>query len=126
MTHITYLEEAFDKPYRYNLARKMSNFYIGKFDLPDGGDITVTVASSIEDKERFVNISFADTGCGIEEDKLDKVFQSFFSSKRDMNNLGLGLSISNQIIKDHKGKISVASTVGKGTVFTITLPMITR
>jgi signal transduction histidine kinase len=94
--------------------------------MPEGGDIKITIDSFIANGERFVNIAFADTGCGIEEDKLDKVFQSFFSSKRDMNNLGLGLSISNQIIKDHKGKISVASTVGKGTVFTITLPVVAR
>ena len=40
-SHLSQLDEAFDKPYRYNLAKKMDNFYIGEFDLPDGGDITV-------------------------------------------------------------------------------------
>ena len=41
MSHVGQLEEAFNRPYKYNLDKKMDHFYIGKFDLPDGGDITV-------------------------------------------------------------------------------------
>jgi two-component system NtrC family sensor kinase len=94
--------------------------------MPEGGEIKVMLDTSVEAGARFAQISFEDTGCGIPEDEVDKVFESFFSSQRDMNNLGLGLSISNQIVKDHKGKITVKSVVNEGTIFTVTIPMVSK
>ncbi|MBU1863773.1 MAG: HAMP domain-containing histidine kinase, partial [Candidatus Omnitrophica bacterium] len=73
-------------------------------------------------KEKRVEISFQDTGCGIPKEDLEKLFGSFFSTKKDSMNLGLGLSISKRIVEEHQGTVTVASEVGKGTTFTITIP----
>ena len=68
-------------------------------------------------------ISIADTGKGMTEEVKTKIFQPFFTTKDVGEGTGLGLSISYGIIKKHDGQIEVESTVGKGTTFTITLPI---
>ena len=70
----------------------------------------------------FVEIKITDTGCGIPQDNLNRIFEPFFSTK-GQNGTGLGLSIIWGIIDNHNGKISVDSTVGKETTFTIQLPV---
>ena len=70
-----------------------------------------------------VKIEFIDTGEGIPEENLKKVFDPFFTTKPVGKGTGLGMSISYRVIKDHKGTIEVDSKVGKGTKFTITLPI---
>ena len=70
-----------------------------------------------------VKIEFIDTGAGIPEENLKKVFDPFFTTKTVGKGTGLGMSISYRVINDHKGKIEVESEVGKGTKFTITLPI---
>jgi signal transduction histidine kinase len=74
-------------------------------------------------KDGSIEIEFADTGCGIPEENLNKIFDPFFTTKKDWRGTGLGLSISYNIIHDHKGSIDVKSEVGKGTTFSITLPV---
>ena len=71
--------------------------------------------------EPYVQIEFSDTGCGIPEEYLEDIFNPFFTTK--MTGSGLGLSISNQIIEDHRGYINVESQVKKGTSFFINLPL---
>jgi signal transduction histidine kinase len=66
-------------------------------------------------------VSFTDTGCGIPADRLDAVFEPFFSTKAD--SLGLGLFISLNIVQQHGGRIEVESREGHGTTFTIWLPL---
>jgi two-component system NtrC family sensor kinase len=73
--------------------------------------------------ENAVEVDFADTGHGISEEDLDKLFSPFFTTKEVGHGTGLGLAISYGIIKEHKGTISVESEVGKGTMFTIHLPI---
>ncbi|MEK7374415.1 MAG: ATP-binding protein [Thermodesulfobacteriota bacterium] len=68
-----------------------------------------------------VEVSFADTGAGIPEENLEKVFEPFFSRKR--KGTGLGLAIVHQIIESHRGDIRVESAPGKGTTFRIHLPV---
>jgi len=68
-------------------------------------------------------ISISDTGHGIPADFKDKIFDSFFTTKSSKNGMGLGLSISNQIIKQHNGELSVFTKENKGTTFTITIPI---
>jgi len=68
-------------------------------------------------------ISFRDSGCGISEDRLKDIFNSFFSDNKDKNNLGLGLSISQQIVRMHNGEITVESKEGVGTTFKIRIPL---
>jgi signal transduction histidine kinase len=70
-----------------------------------------------------VELSIRDTGQGIPEANLTKIFDPFFTTKEVGKGTGLGLNMVYTIIKKHQGTISVESTVGKGTVFTIRLPV---
>jgi len=71
----------------------------------------------------MVQIDIIDTGCGIPEANLKRIFDPFFTSKEVGKGTGLGLSVSHGIIKAHGGAIRVNSTVGKGSTFTIYLPV---
>ncbi|MBL7170473.1 MAG: GAF domain-containing protein [Candidatus Omnitrophica bacterium] len=86
-----------------------------------GGTLTITT-SKIEDK--WVEVKFTDTGCGIPLDLLEEIFKPLYTTKGEGKGTGLGLSISQEIIERHKGTIDVESTVGKGTAFIIRLPLI--
>ena len=70
-----------------------------------------------------VAISFGDTGCGIPEKDLIRVFEPFFSTGGVGEGSGLGLSVSYGIVKDHGGNIDVESKVGVGSTFTVLLPL---
>jgi two-component system NtrC family sensor kinase len=70
-----------------------------------------------------IEIEVTDTGCGISDEHLDKLFTPFFTTKALGKGTGLGLSIVYGIIKMHKGQIAVQSQVGQGTAFTIHLPV---
>ncbi len=87
--------------------------------MPKGG--TLTVRTSREDNK--VLISIQDTGMGIPEEIKDKIFEAFFTTKHKVKGVGLGLSVCYGIIKDHGGEINVESEEGKGTTFTIRLPI---
>jgi two-component system NtrC family sensor kinase len=83
---------------------------------------TITICTRPVD-EHWVEIRISDTGCGIAEENLNKVFTPFFTTKPLGQGTGLGLSIAYGIIKMHRGQISLQSKVGEGTTVTITLPM---
>jgi len=85
--------------------------------MSGGGVITI----SIRRAKGRVRLEVADTGHGIPEENLQRIFEPFFTTKGSKSS-GLGLSSSHSIIKQHQGEIHVASTVGKGTVFTVVLP----
>ncbi len=85
--------------------------------MPEGGSLTVELLK----EEKFLRINLRDTGHGIDEEILDKIFEPFFSTKD--RGSGLGLSITNSIISSHGGKIKVTSTPNKGTEFAIYLPL---
>lgn len=82
---------------------------------------TITITSSSLD-HNWVEIKISDTGAGIPQEDLNKVFSPFYTTKSPGKGTGLGLSITYGIIKMHRGQISVQSQEGKGTTFTITLP----
>ncbi|MGG5253999.1 PAS domain S-box protein [Neobacillus sp. SM06] len=84
--------------------------------MPNGGDLTV----SIEIRENNVHISIQDTGVGIPAEKLEKLGEPFFTTKKNGN--GLGLMVSFKIIESHNGKVYVESEPNKGTTFNILLP----
>ena len=65
----------------------------------------------------------ADTGIGIPAEHLPRIFDPFFSTKGVGRGTGLGLAITRRIVEDHRGTIEVASEVGRGTTFTIRLPV---
>jgi len=81
----------------------------------------ITVRTWLQDGAACMAIS--DTGCGIPEELRSRIFEPFFTTKGVGKGTGLGLSISFNIIKKHRGAITVASEVGKGTCFTVTLPL---
>lgn len=89
---------------------------------PDGGKVTVTGAI----KEQQVTITITDTGIGIAEADLPRLFERFYraANAHYQPGMGLGLSIAHSIIEQHEGMISVASTPGKGSSFTISLPLL--
>lgn len=85
--------------------------------MPSGGRITVKAQQT----NNHVNIDITDTGVGIPSDRIDKVFDLFYSTKED--GTGLGLSIVKRIIDMHNGEIKVKSKEGEGTTFSIILPI---
>ena len=88
--------------------------------MPDaGGEITIETGHDPE--ARSVRLVVRDTGTGIAPEILSKIFDPFFTTKPD--GTGLGLSVSHGIIHDHEGSVDVESQVGKGTTFTVTLPV---
>ena len=84
------------------------------------GEITLTTRTEGAD---HVAVEIADNGKGIPPDVMPKIFDPFFTTKAIGKGTGLGLSISYKIIEQHGGRISVDSTVGQGTRFTIVLPV---
>ena len=72
--------------------------------------------------DNWVALSISDTGTGILPQNLPHIFEPFFTSYPIAEHWGIGLTVTYQIIRAHKGKISVSSTEGKGTVFEILLP----
>jgi two-component system NtrC family sensor kinase len=88
----------------------------------ENGQITVKTRSFMKPGgEPYVQIEFADTGCGIPEEHLEDIFNPFFTTKSTGS--GLGLSISHQIVQDHRGYIDVESQLDKGSSFFINLPV---
>jgi len=87
--------------------------------MPSSGELSVS--SYLDDTQRNIFIRIKDSGTGIPKENLSKIFQPYFSTKE--KGTGIGLSIAYRIISDHNGKIEVESEVGKGTVFTIKLPI---
>jgi PAS domain S-box-containing protein len=84
--------------------------------MTSGGKLTITTA----DMEEEVFIIIADTGTGISEENLSKIFEPYFTTKE--SGTGLGLTVLFKIVKEHQGEVIVSSREGKGTVFTIALP----
>ncbi len=86
--------------------------------MAGGGTLTVSTTGRADK----VIIRFADTGIGIKPEHLDKIFETFFTTKESVKGVGLGLSVCYGFIKDHGGDITVESRPGEGTTFTISLP----
>jgi two-component system NtrC family sensor kinase len=88
--------------------------------MEEGGSLTITTEPAADE---MVKIAFQDTGCGIPEQNLSKIFTPFFTTKPIGKGTGLGLAIVYGIVKMHRGQIYVESEVGVGSTFTITLPI---
>ena len=81
----------------------------------------ITVRTGVEGD--YVKIEVADTGKGIPAEVLPHIFEPFYTTKEAGVGTGLGLSIAHDIVRNHGGRISLDSTVGQGTTFTILLPV---
>ncbi|HUI45783.1 MAG TPA: ATP-binding protein [Nitrospirota bacterium] len=107
------------------ISQVFINIILNAFDaMPNGGTLRVHTRRGGDDEDReTVIITFADTGVGIPPEELQKIYDPFFTTKEAGKGTGLGLSLSYEIIRRFKGDINVSSEVGKGTVFTILLPI---
>lgn len=87
--------------------------------MPNGGEITL--GASFDREAGVFRLTFADKGHGILADDITKIFQPYFTTKEA--GIGLGLAITERIIKEHGGEIMVESRQGEGTTFTVILPV---
>jgi len=86
--------------------------------MPDGGELTVTAAAEGDDQ---LAVAVSDTGCGITPEQIDRLFTPFFTTKS--GGTGLGLAVTYGIVKDHGGAIRATSEPGRGSTFTVELPL---
>lgn len=102
------------------LFRALENLLYNAADFtPPEGSITLSLTA---DKD-FAYIAVSDTGCGIPEKDLPNIFHRSYTTRSDKGGQGLGLAITRAIVLEHAGKIEVTSREGKGTTFTIRLPL---
>lgn len=97
-----------------------------KFTL-ENGVVSVKVDILLEGNERLIQIDVSDTGIGIPQDKLDKIFEPFFQTDTPKSVVnqgsGIGLSITKEFVRIHGGRIDVKSEVGRGSSFKVLLPL---
>ena len=105
-------------------AMKESAESTDRIGIPRRG--ALTVGSHFHQDKGCIEIFIQDTGKGIQQNDLGKIFDPFFTRRKDGKGTGLGLSISYGIVKMHDGNIEVDSEVGKGTTFRIYLPLKTK
>jgi len=99
------------------MGQVLSNLITNAFQaMPEGGKLTIR-AQAKKDK---LSLSITDTGCGISEENMKKVFEPLFTNKA--KGIGLGLAISKNLVEVNRGSIEVKSREGKGSAFTVILP----
>ncbi|MGA8180228.1 MAG: PAS domain S-box protein [Desulfobacterales bacterium] len=105
--------------------------------MPDGGVMTVTLKNiELDEKSavkfsdltpgRYVNLTVADTGHGIPQEDIDRIFDPYFTTKEVGRGTGMGLAVVHGIVKGHNGSITVKSELGRGTTFSISFPVVER
>ncbi len=107
---------------RFSLEQVFKNLILNAVDAMDGCTEKKLCASIMQMPDlASVEIAIQDTGCGIREELLSKIFEPYFTEKREGN--GLGLEIIKDVIEKHDGKVSVESRVGVGSKFFVRLPV---
>jgi signal transduction histidine kinase len=111
----------------YTLIGNVDNFHQALFNIISNSiqaiDAKGKIAISTEVDDNSIKIIFVDTGCGISKENLPKILDPFFTTKAPGKGIGLGLSITYNILQEHNGKIEFESEVGKGTTAIVTLPV---
>ncbi len=110
------------------LEKIINNILSNAFKFtPSGGMISLHVGNIRRDSEDFAVVQISDTGIGISEDKLDRIFDRFYqvddSSGRAFGGSGIGLSLVKELVELHKWKINIESEMAKGTSFILTIPL---
>lgn len=116
-----------------NIEQLFMNLVINSKDaMPNGGQIVIKTGNETIDGKRaahlelapgeYVCITISDSGAGMDEDVLKRVFEPFFSTKEPGKGIGLGLTVVHNIVAEYKGGITVESRPGQGTVFKVFLP----
>jgi signal transduction histidine kinase len=94
---------------------------------PEGGSVWVRTREIVLRGELMgIQVEIEDKGCGIAQENIERVFDPFFTTKYKSivrGGTGLGLSVAQRIMEDHRGTIELVSTVGKGTRALINIPM---
>lgn len=114
------------------LEQVVLNLFLNAVDaMPEGGKLTVATGvrkaeseSGLQTAQQMIFVEMADTGNGIPQSKLEKIFNPFYTTKSD--GVGLGLSISSRLLEENNGTINVKSSLGNGSVFTVLLPVATK
>jgi two-component system NtrC family sensor kinase len=105
------------------LEQVFLNMTINACEAMVGKKGELTISARVEkDNPHTVEVTLSDNGCGIPKENLNKLFDIFFTTKGSQGT-GVGLSMAYRIVKDHSGDIDVESEVGKGSKFTVSLPI---
>jgi two-component system, NtrC family, sensor kinase len=88
--------------------------------MTQGGKLIIAGGRNTEKKTIWLTVT--DTGCGIAPEDLSRIFEPFYTTKKEGKGVGLGLSMVYGIIRDHGGSVEVESEPGKGSVFKVVLP----
>lgn len=103
------------------LQQLFLNLFLNAIDaMPDGGALRVSLARGEEDS---VAVSVVDTGVGLTEDEIARIFEPFYTTKEAGQGSGLGLMVARRIVHDHDGEVEVTSGVDRGTEFRISFPV---
>jgi signal transduction histidine kinase len=103
------------------LTRAVQNVIINAIQA--ASDKHGKVVVNCREKDLYADIQVRDTGYGIAEEEIEKIFEPYFTTKNAKNGTGLGLYITKKVMDDHHGSIDVESTLGVGTTFTLRLPL---
>lgn len=116
------------------LLQALMNLYLNARDaMPDGGELSIEMTNCAEadlpqkdhkQHQQWTVIRVSDTGTGIQPDALSHLFEPFFTTKASGKGAGLGLTQVYNIVRQHEGCVSAESSVGKGTTFSIFLPVV--
>jgi len=117
-TDLPLLKGSFQK-----LEQAMINLIQNAYEALPDNEKAIAVSSMVDPVKGSVLIRIRDQGCGISEEILPRILDPFFTTKRTSGGVGLGLSITSRIVKDHDGILGFDSIVGKGTTVTVTLPV---
>ncbi|MFH1783655.1 MAG: ATP-binding protein [bacterium] len=99
----------------------LDNLFTNAYQAMSGAGELIVMTSAVPGE---IEIKITDSGVGVSDDNRGKIFTPFFTTRED--NLGLGLVVVREIIKQHRGNIAMQSTVGKGTTFIIKLPVVPK
>jgi signal transduction histidine kinase len=114
-------------PQRYTYTQQMNQLFMNLLlnacqAIEEHGEIRIRTWA--ENRQIFIVIS--DSGCGIPQELLEKIYEPFFTTKPIGAGTGLGLSIVYEVVTRHQGSLSVRSEVGRGTTFTLSFPFDSR
>jgi two-component system NtrC family sensor kinase len=110
---------------RKSLRQAFLNLFINAIQaMPKGG--TLGIRAYVPDGQPWVKVDVVDTGVGIPPENLPRLFEPFFTTKEVGRGTGLGLAVTYSILQKHGGRIEVHSTPGRGTTFTVSLPVSTE
>jgi two-component system NtrC family sensor kinase len=104
------------------LQQVFTNIIANAAEAMDGKGV-LTIRTLLDKSDNRIKVEFTDTGHGIKSEDITRLFEPFFTTKQVGQGTGLGLAISYSIVQKHSGRIEVRSEIGKGSTFTVILPL---